>query len=58
MLRCNDHEGHAEHGIRTRGVDAQRIVTAGDLEIDKRTLGTTDPVLLLETDVRQIIDVV
>ena len=58
MLRRDDHERYAEHGVRTGGVDAQCVVTVGEREIDKRALGTADPVFLLQANIREIIDVV
>ena len=56
MLRRNDHEGHAVQGIRACGIDAQLFVCVFlDGEVDKRTGGLADPVLLLELDVGQIV---
>ena len=56
MLRRHDHKGHAVKRIRTCGIDTELLILLSDLEIDECTGGFADPVLLLELDVRQIVN--
>ena len=56
MLRCHDHEGDAVEGIRARGIDAELFILLLDLEVYESAGRFADPVLLLELDIREIID--
>ena len=56
MLRRHDHEGHAVQRIRAGGVDPELLILLLDPEIDECARGLADPVLLLELDVRQIVN--
>ena len=56
MLRRHDHESHAVERIRAGGINPELFILLLDLEIDKCARGLADPVLLLELDVRQIIN--
>ena len=49
MLGRDNHIGRSEQGVRTGGVNGQRI-TLGGLEIDLRAGRTADPVFLLHLD--------
>ena len=55
MLGRYDHEGHAEHGVGTRGVDPQSVVGARYGKFGKCALGASDPVFLLQTDIGKIV---
>ena len=46
MIRCDRHEAGAEQGVRTRGEDLERVMTALDREADQSPLGAADPALL------------
>ena len=58
MLGRDDHEGHAVERIGARGVHTQFLAVFLDLEIDERAGRLADPVLLLQLDIRQVVDLV
>jgi hypothetical protein len=60
MLGRDNHEGYAEHRVTSGGIDAERFVFIAicELEVCKCTLGATDPVFLLELDIREIIHLI
>ena len=55
MLGSDDHEGHAEEGVGSCGVDAEGLVGVGEAEVDEGTAGLTDPVDLLHLDVGEVV---
>ena len=56
VLRGDYHIGRAEQGVRTGGVNGQRIALSG-LEIDLSAGGTADPVALLNLNAFNIIHI-
>ena len=57
MLGSHDHEGDAEEGVGSGRVYLELLVGILYLEFNERTGGFAYPVLLLELDIRQIVDV-
>ena len=55
MFGRNNHEGYAEHGITSGGINTERILTAREREVCKRAFGSADPVFLLKLDIGEII---
>ena len=47
MLRCDNHKGYTEQGIRSGCIDFKFLVDSVNIEINKSTFGFTDPVDLL-----------
>ena len=57
MLGADDHVGRAEQGVRTGGVNGQRVALGG-LEIDLSAGGTADPVALLNLNALDVIHII
>ena len=51
MLRRDDHESHAEKRIRSCRINSEILIRTVDPEVDERTPGFSDPVLLLSADI-------
>ena len=56
MLRSDYHECYAIESVRTCGINSELLVLLFYLKVYERTCRLAYPVLLLEFDVRQVVD--
>ena len=55
MLRCDNHKGYTEQGIRSGGINLKCLINSVNCEVHESTCRFTDPVHLLLLDVCRII---